>query len=80
VIIQSLFPALNGSEPSQEDIEAYASRLRELREHGAQIPLVQVYSCTRPTGRAECTHLPLKSLSSIAHRVREVSGLPTEVF
>ena len=64
----------------REEIEQYALRLRELREHGAQIPLVQIYSCTRPTNHAECAHLPLRSLSSIAQRVRRISGLPTEVF
>ncbi len=80
VVIQSLFPALHGQEPSAEEIEEYAMRLKELREHGAQISLVQIYSCTRPTLNTECTHLPLKSLSRIAQRVRDVSGLMAEVF
>lgn len=80
VVIQSLFPAVHGKEPPPEEIEQYALRLRELKEHGAQIPLVQIYSCTRPTTREDCTHLPLRSLSGIAHRVREISGLPAEVF
>ena len=80
VVIQSLFPAIQGKEPPEEEVEQYACRLRELKEHGAQIPLVQIYSCTRPTVRAECTHLPLRSLSRIAQRVRKISGLPTEVF
>lgn len=80
VIIQSLFPVLHDKEPSEEEIQQYALRLKELKEHGAQIPLVQIYSCTRPTIRADATHLPLRSLSHIAHCVREVSGLPAEVF
>jgi hypothetical protein len=29
---------------------------------------------------AECGHLPLKTLSHIAHIVRHVSGLKAEVF
>src|SRR6266487_2109004 len=36
VIIQSLFPRLNGEEPPVEEIEQYVQRLRELREAGAQ--------------------------------------------
>jgi wyosine [tRNA(Phe)-imidazoG37] synthetase (radical SAM superfamily) len=80
VVIQSLFAAIEGQEPPGEEIEQYALRLKELREHGAQISLVQIYSCTRPTLHAECTHLPLKTLSRIAQRVREVSGLAAEVF
>lgn len=80
VIIQSLFSRWNGDEPPAGEIEHYARRLRELKEAGAQIPLVQIYSATRPTPHSECGHLPLKALSQIAERVREVSGLRAEVF
>jgi len=80
VVIQSLFPALNGGEPPLEEIDQYAQRLLELKRAGAQIPLVQIYSATRPTARPECGHLPLKSLSRIAQTVRSVTGLKAEVF
>jgi 4-hydroxy-3-methylbut-2-en-1-yl diphosphate synthase IspG/GcpE len=80
VIIQSLFPALGGEGPTASEIEAYVERLKELKEAGAQIPLVQIYSATRPTAHPECGHLPLRALSAIAWRVREVSGLKAEVF
>ena len=80
VVIQSLFPAINGQEPSAEEIDAYAGRLRALKEAGAQIQLVQIYSATRPIVRPDCGHLPLKTLSSIALKVRQVSGLKAEVF
>jgi hypothetical protein len=80
VVIQSLFPSLHGAEPPREEIEAYADRLRVLKQSGAQIPLVQIYSATRPVPRPECGHLPLRSLSQIARRVREISGLQAEVF
>ncbi len=80
VIIQSLFAALNGEEPSFDEIREYAQRLKELKNNGAQIPLVQIYSATRPMSRAECGHLPLKALSQIAQTVRNITGLKTEVF
>ena len=80
VIIQSLFPAINGEEPPAEEIEQFAMRLRALKEGGAQIPLVQIYSATRPIQNAGCSHLPLRSLSRIAQVVRLVSGLKAEVF
>jgi wyosine [tRNA(Phe)-imidazoG37] synthetase (radical SAM superfamily) len=80
VIIQSLFPSLSGKEPSGSEIEAYVQRLKELKEAGAQIPLVQIYSATRPTAQPECGHLPLRTLSAIARRVREAAGLKAEVF
>ncbi len=80
VIIQSLFPSLDGQGPPSSEIEAYVGRLKELKEAGAQIPLVQIYSATRPTFHSECGHLPLRTLSAIAQRVREVAGLKVEVF
>lgn len=80
LVIQSLFPAINHEELPQEEIEQYAMRLRELKENGAQIPLVQIYSATRPTPNSRCGHLPLKTLSRIAHTVRQVAGLKAEVF
>ncbi len=80
VVIQSLFPALNGQEPQPDEIFQYALRLQELKEKGAEIPLVQIYSATRPTSHSECGHLPLRSLSRIAQTVRQIAGLNAEVF
>ena len=80
VVIQSLFPAIHGEEPPLEEIDQYALRLLELKNAGAQISLVQIYSATRPTTHSECGHLPLKSLSRIAQTVRSVTGLKAEVF
>jgi len=80
VVIQSLFPLLEGQGPSSEEIVQYAQRLKELKDAGAEIPLVQIYSATRPAPRSECGHLPLKTLSRIAQIVRQTSGLNTEIF
>lgn len=80
VVIQSLFPSIGGDAPPASEIEAYVQRLRDLKEAGAQIPLVQIYSATRPTAHSECGHLPLRTLSAIAQRVRDASGLKAEVF
>lgn len=80
VIIQSLFPSINGEAPPASEIEAYVQRLDALKKSGAQIPLVQIYSATRPTPHSECGHLPLRTLSHIAQRVREATGLKAEVF
>ncbi|MGH7991807.1 MAG: radical SAM protein, partial [Limisphaerales bacterium] len=80
VIIQSLFALLNGEEPSAEEFHQYAQRLCDLKQAGAQIPLVQIYSATRPTAHSNCGHLPLKALARIAQYVRETTGLKAEVF
>lgn len=80
VVIQSLFPAINGEEPPAEEIQEYGQRLKELKAGGAQISLVQIYSAARPGVQAEWGHLPLRVLSQIAHTVRHIAGLRAEVF
>lgn len=80
VVIQSLFPAIDGQAPSAHEIINYAHRLKELKKAGAEISMVQIYSATRPIPRTGCTHLPLKDLSRIAKTVRQVAGLPAEVY
>jgi hypothetical protein len=51
-----------------------------LKEQGAEIPMVQIYSATRPMARTGCSHLPLRDLSRIARTVRDVAGLRAEVY
>ena len=80
VVIQSLFPAIHGQEPPEPESREHAQRLKELKDAGADIPLVQVYSATRPTPHSECGHLPLRSLARIAQVVRDTTGLRAEVF
>lgn len=80
VTIQSLFPALDGIGPNDEEVSHYVQRLQSLKDAGAEIPLVQIYSATRPTPNSACGHLPLRRLSQIAQAVRSVTGLNAEVF
>jgi len=80
VVIQSLFAAIRGEEPPQDEIQQYALRLKELKDAGAQIALVQIYSAGRPSVHPEWGHLPLRVLSQIAQTVRLIAGLRTEVF
>jgi hypothetical protein len=80
IVIQTLFPLLDSPELTPRDVTAYADRLNELKQRGAQISLVQIYSAHRRPARGNCGHLPLRALSQIARRVRETTGLRTEVF
>jgi wyosine [tRNA(Phe)-imidazoG37] synthetase (radical SAM superfamily) len=80
VVIQSLFPLVDGIEPPEEEIDEYLERLTELKEGGARISMVQIYSATRPATHPECGHLSLKRLSNIQHRIRTGVGLCAEVF
>jgi wyosine [tRNA(Phe)-imidazoG37] synthetase (radical SAM superfamily) len=80
VVIQSLFCILDGQAPSDDEVATFVEKLRELKAHGAQIALVQVYSVSRSPARPGCKHLPLARLSQIAREVRTKTGLKAEVF
>jgi wyosine [tRNA(Phe)-imidazoG37] synthetase (radical SAM superfamily) len=80
VVIQSLFPMLFEQEPAPQEIDEYIFRLNELKNSGAQISLVQIYSATRPIAHPDCGHMPLKKLSRISHRIKMETGLKAEVF
>jgi hypothetical protein len=80
VIIQSLFCQVGNAVPSTVEIEEYAAQLRDLKQQGAQIPLVQIYSASRPTPHSNVRHLPLRTLSDIAETVRRIAGLKAEPF
>jgi wyosine [tRNA(Phe)-imidazoG37] synthetase (radical SAM superfamily) len=80
VVIQTMIPALHDQSPFEREISEYIARLGELKEAGADISLVQIYSANRPTAHSECSHLPLRELSAIAKAVRARTGLRTEVY
>jgi wyosine [tRNA(Phe)-imidazoG37] synthetase (radical SAM superfamily) len=80
VIIQSLFPMIAGQEPPPREIDEYIFRLRDLKGSGAHIPLVQIYSASRPIKHPDCGHMPLRKLSGIAQRIKAETGLKAEVF
>jgi wyosine [tRNA(Phe)-imidazoG37] synthetase (radical SAM superfamily) len=81
VVIQSLFCAIEGKGPDENEINEYSERLHELVQSGARIDRVQIYSVTRDPGKPGiCSHLPLAALSNIARKVREKTGLKVEVY
>jgi wyosine [tRNA(Phe)-imidazoG37] synthetase (radical SAM superfamily) len=80
IVIQSLFPLLNGEGPDAFEISAYIDRLKSLQQRAAKISLVQIYSANRPPANHRCGHLSLKALSSIAQAVRRETGLNAQVF
>ncbi len=80
LVIQSLFPLVRDQEPPPEEIDEYILRLHDLKNGGARISLVQIYSASRPIAHPDCGHLPLKKLSRICQRIKAETGLRAEVF
>ena len=79
IVVQSLFPTLEGAGPDEAEVEAYCGRLRDLVEGGGRVDLVQVYTVSRPPADPKVGALPPEGLEAIARRVRGL-GLRAEVF
>ena len=80
IVIQSLFPLIAEQDPPEEEIDQYIRRLLELKNDGALISMVQIYSATRPTTYSSCGHIPLQSLTHICRRIKSETGLKADVF
>lgn len=79
VVIQSVFPGIDGSPPSHREISAYIQGLSLLRDQGARIQRVQIRSVSNASVASRCSHLPLGVLSEIASRVRGELGFDAHV-
>ncbi len=80
VVIQTLFMRINGQAPPESEIDAYISRLNDLKSQGAQIKLVQVYTIARATAEAYVAHLDRHEVDAIVARVERETGLRAEAF
>jgi len=79
IVIQSLFPTFDGEGPGDEEIAAWAERLREIREAGGRIDLVQIYTVARAPADPRVGSLDHRALEAIAERARSI-GLRAEVY
>lgn len=80
VVLQSLQMSIGGVGPSEEEIDALAERVLELKHAGAKISEIQIYSATRPVWNTEVGHLKLKALSVVAHTIQRKSGIKALVY
>jgi hypothetical protein len=79
IVIQSLFMTVDGAGPSDAEIAAYIDRLRELKDQGTQIKLVQVYTVARNTAMPNVLPLANIALDGITRQVQAL-GLNAETF
>ncbi|QDT97401.1 radical SAM protein [Gimesia aquarii] len=80
IVIQSLFMLVNQQPPDAAEIDAYCDRLNEVIESGGEIKLVQVYTIARRTTEDYVTSLSSAQVDEIAEKVKEKTGLTTEVY
>lgn len=77
--IQSFFAKWDGDSPPPMEIEAYVQRLIRVRESGAKIDQVQLYSLARKPAESNCSPLETSALQGIAEKVNAI-GLPAIVY
>jgi histidinol dehydrogenase len=82
LIIQTMVCALDGQPPEGGEMAAYASRLEQLLENGADLAAVQLYTQARPSPHGRTSPLPERFLMEIAQRVREATQgrVPVRVY
>jgi len=79
IVVQSLFPAVDGAGPDDAEVAAWAERLREIVAQGGRIDHVQVYTVARAPSDPRCTPLDRARLESIADAARG-AGLDAAVY
>jgi len=81
VVIQTLMFRTDGCDPPDEEIEAYCGRLREIRDAGGRISLVQLHTIARKPVVDSVSALPDDRLDALAETIRAGSGgLTVETF
>ena len=79
IVIQSMFLRFDGKPPGDEEIDAYAGRLRTLLAGGCRIKAVHLYTVARSVADARATALSDAELDHIALRLAGLD-VPVEKF
>ncbi len=80
IVIQALFMKVDRQSPSWEEQLAFCDRLREIRESGGKIKLVQVYTVARKPAESFVTPLEDEEVETLAELVRQQTGLQVAAF
>jgi wyosine [tRNA(Phe)-imidazoG37] synthetase (radical SAM superfamily) len=79
IVVQSLFLAMSGEGPSDDEVAAWASRLRDVAAAGGRIDHVQVYTVARAPADPRVSALPAERLEAIAAAAR-AAGVDARVY
>jgi len=80
VVIQSLWMNMHNSPPTDNQIDAFANRLKEITDRGGNIKLVQIYTIARQPAESYITPLTNKLLESIANHIKALLDIPISTF
>lgn len=80
IVIQSCFMRVHGEPPSASEVEAFCDRLCEIVAAQGRLSLIQIYTVSRPPTESFVTALTEPELATLAHRVRERTGLRVQTY
>jgi wyosine [tRNA(Phe)-imidazoG37] synthetase (radical SAM superfamily) len=79
IVVQSLFPAFDGSPPGDAEVAAWVERLREITARGGRVDHVQVYTVARTPSDPRCGPVDADRLEAIAAAAR-AAGLDAAAY
>lgn len=79
IVIQSLFMNIHKVPPTDQEIDLYVQRLKDLKDNGCRIKLVQVYTVARGTAEQYVSPLTNAQVDAITDKVRAI-GLNVEAY
>lgn len=80
IIIQTLFMKIDGRPPADAEIDAYISRLNDLRAAGTQISAIHLHTVARPPADIRAGALAPDELGRLAQRIAERVALPVQKY
>ena len=80
LVIQSLFMQVNGTPPSDHEIQAYCHRLNDITDNGGSLASVQIYTIARQPAESYVTPLADEYVDAIVKQVTTQTGLRVEGF
>lgn len=80
IVIQSLWMRVSGQLPPEEEVRAFARRLKEIVAAGGRLKLVQVYTIARQTAEACASPLSREELDQVAAMVHDDLDAPIQTF
>jgi wyosine [tRNA(Phe)-imidazoG37] synthetase (radical SAM superfamily) len=80
LVIQSLFMQVNGTPPSDHEIQAYCQRLNDITDNGGSLTSVQIYTIARQPAESYVTPLADEYVDAIVKQVTTQTGLRVKGF
>jgi wyosine [tRNA(Phe)-imidazoG37] synthetase (radical SAM superfamily) len=80
LVIQALFMRVSGEPPSQQELDAFCDRLKEIKAAGGKLKLVQVYTVARKPTESYVTPLPDAEVDAIVELVKRRTGIPAKAY